>query len=133
MLFRSLQFIYPDNYDNSNPNLYYFIKKYGVQLVPNRFYIHDTNFTVYEEFFNKEQSAFIPLAVALSDITTTEKNVNPYIPDVYTGMNDPLTAIYKSGSSNNTNSTVDAQTGLYYGLGAGTVLVIVLLYAAKFR
>ena len=127
-----LQFIYPDNYDNNNPNLNYFVKNYGVQFAPNRFYIHDANFTVYEEFFNKERSAFIPLAVALRNISTIEKSVNPYVPDVYTGMNDPLTSIYKSATSKKSSGSVDMQTGLYYGLGAGTILVGMLLYAAKF-
>jgi hypothetical protein len=58
----------------TNPKLSDFIYHYGCQDVPFRFYYNDANLALYEEFFNDNKSAFVPLAAAMNyfnQFTTT--------------------------------------------------------------
>jgi hypothetical protein len=64
--------INPDNLylttiSNSNPNYQDYILKYGgCQIVPYRFYQNDLNLSDYENFFNNNNSAFVPLSNAIT-------------------------------------------------------------------
>jgi hypothetical protein len=49
-----------------NPILVDFITKYGCQITPNRFYHKDANLKDYEQFFDDNKSAFVPLSVAMN-------------------------------------------------------------------
>lgn len=66
-LFRVVQ---PDKQYSSNPSSGDFIKNFGVQFITNRFYIKDSNLILYEKFFSKYMTAFIPFAMMISDIST---------------------------------------------------------------
>jgi hypothetical protein len=54
------------NKANTNPKYSDFIIKYGCQIVPYRFYQNDSSLEDYEKFFNIHNSAFVPLASAIS-------------------------------------------------------------------
>lgn len=62
-----MRVVLPDvNYDNtSNPDISEFILNYGCQIVPYRFYMKDEELERYEELFNYNNAAFIPLAKAM--------------------------------------------------------------------
>jgi hypothetical protein len=49
-----------------NPPYYTFISDYGVQMIPNRYYLNDTYLKMYEEFFRDNKSAFVPFNIAVS-------------------------------------------------------------------
>lgn len=51
--------------NKQNPSLVDFITKYGCQIVPNRFYYNDNSLEKYEQFFDDNQSAFVPFSTAL--------------------------------------------------------------------
>jgi len=58
----------------TNPKISDFIYHYGCQDVPFRFYYNDANLALYEQFFNDNKSAFVPLAAAMqyfNQFTTT--------------------------------------------------------------
>jgi len=65
-----MRLVLPDiNYENtSNPDISEFILNYGCQIVPYRFYMKDEELGRYEELFNYNNSAFIPLAKAMDYI-----------------------------------------------------------------
>jgi hypothetical protein len=131
---QSFQLIYPDKNYKSNPDIYYYVQNYGVQLAPNRFYIHDNNLKIYEEFFNTERSAFVPLSVAIKYMSKVNNLPDPngyYLPTVYTGQNDPLSSIYNVMVD--TKSDSHSSDAFYkYGTAVGTISVIVLIYLIKF-
>ena len=54
---------------SGNPAYSDFISKYGVQFLANRFYVKDTNLSLYEEFFSDNLSAIVPFNVALPYIS----------------------------------------------------------------
>lgn len=49
-----------------NPDYGDMLLRYSSQIVPYRFYRNDTALAEYEAFFNKHNSAFVPLSVAIS-------------------------------------------------------------------
>jgi hypothetical protein len=58
-------------YIKQNPDFIPFIRQQGCQLIPLRFYLLDSSspsLASYEDFFNKNKSAFVPLAIALRAI-----------------------------------------------------------------
>jgi hypothetical protein len=61
----------PSPYESSNPTLSDFIKQQGCQIVPFRFYLTDSYWSKtqpladYEDFFDSQHSAFVPLGIAL--------------------------------------------------------------------
>jgi hypothetical protein len=60
-----LQISIPDGVNPNNPSLVHFIKDHGVQIVPYRFYLKDSELSNYEEFFKENKSAFVSMATAL--------------------------------------------------------------------
>ena len=46
----------------SNPNIKYFVKDYGIQVITYRYYINDNNLKDVEEIFNENKYGIIPLA-----------------------------------------------------------------------
>ena len=50
----------------NNPDCGELLLKYSAQIVPYRFYHNDSALADYEGFFNKHNSAFVPLSVAIS-------------------------------------------------------------------
>lgn len=64
---KKMRVVVPDlNYENTaNPEISEFILSYGCQIVPYRFYTNDTALADYEDLFNNNNSAFVPLASAI--------------------------------------------------------------------
>jgi hypothetical protein len=64
---KTMKYVIPNTkYDNSkNPNISDFILKYSAQIPAYRFYKNDNQLQKYEEFFNDNSSAFVPLAIAI--------------------------------------------------------------------
>ena len=60
-----LQISIPDGVNPNNPSLVHFIKDHGVQIVPYRFYLKDSELSNYEEFFKEYKTACISMATAL--------------------------------------------------------------------
>ena len=55
---------------SANPSIIPFLRDYGVQVVPYRFYRDDQGLTEYEQLFNENgHSAFLPLASAVKVAT----------------------------------------------------------------
>ena len=65
---KTLKYVTPNSKnDNSfNPVFSDFILKYSAQLPAYRFYITDKHIRRYEEFFDDNGSAFVPLAIAIT-------------------------------------------------------------------
>jgi len=57
-----------------NPDYGDMLLKYSAQIVPNRFYHNDSALAEYEAFFNKHNSAFVPLSVAISYFRNQQQN-----------------------------------------------------------
>lgn len=62
-LFRLVQ---PDFTDKDNPSCSDLIVNYGVQFITNRFYITDSNLTIYETLFFDHNTAFVPISNAIT-------------------------------------------------------------------
>ena len=58
----------------NNPDYGEMLLKYSSQIVPNRFYHNDSALADYEAFFNKHNSAFVPLSVAISYFKNQQQN-----------------------------------------------------------
>lgn len=56
-----LRIVVPDASNTGNPDAMEFISQYGVQFIPNRFYIKDSNLAAYETIFSENNSAFVPM------------------------------------------------------------------------
>ena len=56
----------PDENDYRNPVYKDFIENYGVQFISFKFYVVDSELKMYEEFFAKHMSAFVPLSTAIT-------------------------------------------------------------------
>lgn len=62
---------FSDSKTHPNPDVYSFIKDYGIQVVPFRFYKDDMELIEYEKFFSDNgHTAFISLATAIKVATT---------------------------------------------------------------
>jgi hypothetical protein len=59
---RNMMYISPDINSKTNNNMFQLIKDYGAQIVPYRFYFKDAELTKYEDFFDENKSAFVPLS-----------------------------------------------------------------------
>jgi len=66
----NLYVIMPDINTNKkyikNPDYKPFVKDYGTQIVPYKFYNKDSQLTEYEKFFNDNKSACVPMALAVN-------------------------------------------------------------------
>jgi len=65
---KTMKFVVPNtkNDFSANPNYNDFVLKYSCQDVAYRFYKRDVELDLYENFFNDNNSAFVPLSVAIS-------------------------------------------------------------------
>jgi type II secretory pathway pseudopilin PulG len=65
---KTMKYVVPNTkYDNSkNPDISDFILKYSAQIPAYRFYRKDKDLELYEQFFNDNHSAFVPLAIAIT-------------------------------------------------------------------
>ena len=61
-----LRLVCPDDNDYRNPVHKNFIDDYGVQFISFKFYVADAELKMYEEFFAKHMSAFVPLSTAIT-------------------------------------------------------------------
>jgi hypothetical protein len=65
----NLYVIMPDVNTNKkyikNPDYKNFVKDYGTQIVPYKFYNKDSQLSEYEKFFNDNKSACVPMAMAI--------------------------------------------------------------------
>jgi hypothetical protein len=67
---KNIRMAIPDTVNlSNNPIITDYIIKYGCQLVAYMFYIRDTNIDEYEEFFNYNTTAFVPLSTAITYFT----------------------------------------------------------------
>jgi hypothetical protein len=66
---KNMYVIMPDINTNKkyikNPDYKNFVKDYGTQIVPYKFYNKDSQLTEYEKFFNDNKTAFVPMAIAI--------------------------------------------------------------------
>ena len=66
---KNLYVIMPDINTNKkyikNPDYKNFVKDYGTQIVPYKFYNKDSQLSEYEKFFNDNKSACVPMAIAI--------------------------------------------------------------------
>ena len=59
------------NYENANTNSFFrMIHDYGIQVSMHQFYINDDGLRKYQQFFEKQNAAFVPLSSALSYVAT---------------------------------------------------------------
>ena len=58
----------------NNPDYGDMLLRYSSQIVPYRFYHNDSALADYEGFFNKNNSAFVPLSVAISYFKNQQQN-----------------------------------------------------------
>jgi len=65
---KTMKYVVPNTKnDNSlNPVISNFILKYSAQIPAYRFYKNDRQLQKYEEFFDEQKSAFVPLAIAIT-------------------------------------------------------------------
>jgi hypothetical protein len=65
---KAMKYVVPNakNENSANPNISDFILKYSAQIPAYRFYKNDKQLEAYEQFFNDNKSAFVPLAVAIT-------------------------------------------------------------------
>jgi hypothetical protein len=65
---KTMKYVVPNTKnDNSfNPVISDFILKYSSQIPAYRFYKNDRHLRRYEEFFDEQTSAFVPLAIAIA-------------------------------------------------------------------
>jgi len=49
----------------ANPNIKDFVYRYSCQDIAYRFYVNDRELSLYEDFFDDNKSAFVPLAIAI--------------------------------------------------------------------
>ena len=75
---KNLYVIMPDINTNKkyikNPDYKQFVKDYGTQIVPYKFYNKDTQLTEYEKFFNDNKSACVPMALAVNYFSQIQNN-----------------------------------------------------------
>uniref|UniRef100_A0A6C0DLS4 Uncharacterized protein n=1 Tax=viral metagenome TaxID=1070528 RepID=A0A6C0DLS4_9ZZZZ len=66
---KNMYVIMPDINTNKkyikNPDYKNFVKDYGTQIVPYKFYNKDSQLREYEKFFNDNKTAFVPMAIAI--------------------------------------------------------------------
>jgi hypothetical protein len=64
---KRIKLLMPDTITNQKSNVYYnpLVYKYGCQIVPYIYYYKDAELSNYEKFFNDNQSAIVPLSIAL--------------------------------------------------------------------
>ena len=75
---KNMYVIIPDANTNKkyikNPDYKQFVKDYGCQIVPYKFYNKDTQLTEYEKFFNDNKSACVPMALAVNYFRQIQNN-----------------------------------------------------------
>lgn len=60
------------NYEGANTDSFYrMIHDYGIQVSMHQFYIHDDGLKKYKDFFEKQKTAFVPLASALAYVANS--------------------------------------------------------------
>ena len=64
---------YPDN-DKVNPDFSYLVTTWSCNFITNRFYIKDVYLRDYEDFFNDQQSAIVPLSYVKKYYTEQQMN-----------------------------------------------------------
>jgi hypothetical protein len=64
---KTMKFVIPNikNDNSKNPSISDFVLKHSVQIPAYRFYKKDNGLQEYEEFFNDNHTAFVPLAIAI--------------------------------------------------------------------
>jgi hypothetical protein len=74
----NLYVIMPDINTNKkyikNPDYKNFVKDYGTQIVPYKFYNKDLQLSEYEKFFNDNKSACVPMAMAIDYFSQIQNN-----------------------------------------------------------
>lgn len=64
---KTIKYVVPNskNDNTQNPDISDFVLKYSAQISAFRFYINDSQLYQYEEFFDDNGSAFVPIAIAI--------------------------------------------------------------------
>jgi hypothetical protein len=64
---KTMKYVIPNikNDNSKNPNISDFVLKHSAQIPAYRFYKKDKGLQEYEEFFNENHAAFVPLAIAI--------------------------------------------------------------------